>query len=415
MKSLEKWASIAMVNLGIVAMLGFIMRSKLLFPLPFIDFKHTLHAHSHFAFSGWVSLALLALMTFQLLPAKTSGKPIYKWLLAGIFLNAAGMLVSFLCQGYGAFSIAFSTLFIFVTYGFAYVFIKDLNRSPVNKATRLLSISSFIYLALSSVGPFTLAYLLATKSPNVVLYKDAIYTYLHLQYNGFFSLAVFALLINKLGLSNGKTFAFARLLTYSVIPSMFMSYLWHYPNFWISTIAIIGSLALVACAISFILIIPTLKLQTATFNPIVRKIGLIAMLAFILKTVLQSLTIIPSLGPLVFTNRPVIIGFLHLVLLGFISLYILAHFIQDELLTLQKSTHFGLWLFVSGIFLNEVVLMAQGLGFMLMLSSAIMQWLLWVASICLMTGAVVLAFNNINRLRFPLPAFKTTTRTFSQS
>lgn len=415
MKALEKWASIALVNLGIVAVLGFIMRSKLLFPLPFVDFKYTLHAHSHFAFSGWVSLALMALMTFQLLPAQTSSRPYYKWLLLGIFLNAAGMLFSFLYQGYGLFSIGFSTIFIFVTYGFAYVFIKDIRTSAVSSATRLLAISSVIYLVLSSAGPFTLAYLLATKSPNVVLYKDAIYTYLHLQYSGFFTLAVFALIINKLGLNSRTTSTFARLLTYSVIPSMFMSYLWHYPNFWIRIIAIIGSLSLVACTVYFFLILPAIRLKAAGLNPLVRKIGLIAIVAFILKMVFQSLTIIPSLGPLVFANRPVIIGFLHLVLLGFVSLYILAHFIQDGLLTLQKSTHFGLWMFISGILLNEIVLMAQGLGFMFMLSSALMQWLLWIASICLMTGAVVLVISNINKLRYPLPTYKATTRSFSQS
>ena len=47
------------VNLAIVALLGVIMRYKILYPLPFVDQKKFLHAHSHFAFSGWVTLALI--------------------------------------------------------------------------------------------------------------------------------------------------------------------------------------------------------------------------------------------------------------------------------------------------------------------------------------------------------------------
>jgi hypothetical protein len=61
-KQLEKWVGIALVNLSIVALLGVLLRCKQLFPLPFIQYKYLLHAHSHFAFGGWISLALLALM-----------------------------------------------------------------------------------------------------------------------------------------------------------------------------------------------------------------------------------------------------------------------------------------------------------------------------------------------------------------
>jgi hypothetical protein len=413
MKALERWAGIAMINLGIVAVLGFVMRSKLLFPLPFINFKYTLHAHSHFAFSGWVSLALMALLIFRLLPSKASVRPVYKWILTGIFLNALGMLVSFLYQGYGVFSIAFSTIFIFVTYWFTYIFIKDLRAARISRPTRLLAVWSVLYLALSSAGPFTLGYLLAAKSPNVILYKDAIYTYLHLQYSGFFTLAIFALLTHKLALNNRTTLVFARLLTYSVIPSMFISYLWHYPTLWIRIIAVAGSVCLVGTTLYFAFIFPKLKDRAIAMDATARTLGVVALVAFVLKTLFQALAIIPSLGSLVFSNRPVIIGFLHLVLLGFVSVYILAQFIQEGLLNLQRSTRAGLWLFVFGILLNEVVLMTQGLGFMLMLSSAVTQWLLWIAAIFLMIGGVVMTINNMKKLQVFSPPFKAT-KLFSQ-
>lgn len=412
MNTLKSWSNIALINLAIVATLGLLMRSKFIFSLPAVNFKHTLHAHSHFAFGGWVTLALLALMTYQLLPATMSKKPIYKFLLSGILLNAIGMLVSFSCQGYGLFSITFSTLFIFVSYAFSIVFIKDMSKTRLPATIKILAVSSLVYLVLSSVGPFTLAYLMATRSPNLILYKDSIYTYLHLQYSGFFTLSIFALLIHKLVIDNRTIRVFSALLNFSVIPSMFISYLWHYPGAGTYAIAIAGSLSLLACTFIFLKIIFVLREKFLTLRPTTRILVTIAMTAFVLKMLFQSLTIIPSLGELVFNNRPVIIGFLHLVLLAFISLYILGHFIEDELIELTIVAKIGLWLFVSGVVLNEIILLTQGLGFMLMLSSAITQWLLWIAAICLMSGALMLSFNNIRHIRIMFPEHRKTERSF---
>ena len=154
---LKLWTRIAIVNLMIVALLGLTMRAKLMFSMPFLNFKNILHAHSHFAFGGWVTLALLALMTWQLLPAERSSRPVYKWLMGGILVNAAGMLFSFPFQGYAFFSIFFSTLFIFVTYGYTYIFLKDLRRASISRPVKLLASGAVIYMALSSVGAFTLA------------------------------------------------------------------------------------------------------------------------------------------------------------------------------------------------------------------------------------------------------------------
>lgn len=397
MKYLERWVGIALINLAIVASLGLLLRSKMLFSIPFIDFKYLLHAHSHFAFGGWVTLALLSLMTYQILPSQYNRKSVYKWLLAGVLVNAFGMLFSFPFEGYAFFSILFSTLFIFSTYGFAFVFIKDIIQSPAGKSVKILSVSAMVYMAISSVGAFTLAYLLATKSNNVYLSKDAIYTYLHLQYNGFFTLAVFALMLHYIKAENKHTVRFAHLLNLSVIPSMFISYLWHYPDIITRIVAFAGCLLLMVCVISFLIMMRASMHLFKNLKRISKQIAALAMISFALKMIFQSLTIIPFLGPLIFTNRPVIIGFLHLVLLGFISLYLLAHFIQTDLLRDTKMATCALCIFIIGIVINEVVLFAQGLGIMLMMGNSFVNWLLWSAAICLFSGASLIAFS---RLKF---------------
>jgi len=95
-------------------------------------------------------------------------------------------------------------------------------------------------------------------------------------------------------------------------------------------------------------------------------------------------------GNAVFGDRPVIIGFLHLVFLGFISPFILAYYVQSDLLNIKiKLTSYALIIFMSGIVCNEITLMLQGVGAMFLKSSQLFSWLLWLISFLMMTGAIL--------------------------
>ena len=104
------WTRLSLINLAIVAFFGLTLRSKILFPIPFIDYRSFLSAHSHFAFSGWVGMALLTLLIYNLLPPVLAAKKVYQWLLAGVEISSLGMAISFPLQGYGTLSIFFSSL-----------------------------------------------------------------------------------------------------------------------------------------------------------------------------------------------------------------------------------------------------------------------------------------------------------------
>lgn len=405
--SLSFWIKIALVNLAVVAFLGLILRSKILFDIPFFDFKYLLHAHSHFAFGGWITIALLSLMTYLILPPERVGKAVYKWMLAAILINSYGMLFTFPFQGYGLYSITFSTLFIFSSYAFTIVFIRDIWKSAVNNSVKVLSIGAVIYMSLSSAGAFTLAYLMATKSQQAYLYRDAIYSYLHLQYCGFFSLSVFALLLHYLKIDNRYTKWFTWSLTASVLPSMFLCYLWHNVSSLFHIIALEGSILLLITLLSFLLMLPGLQAGSRKTRPLTKKVAGLAMIAFVLKMIFQSLTIIPSLGVLSFSNRPIIIGFLHLVLLGFVSLFILAYLIENRLFNYNKVTAIALWTFITGIILNELVLFSQGLGYIFMISTPILDWLILTATVCLFLGALVMAIQNRRNIYRRVPVIDT--------
>ena len=62
MYDLGKWLRISLFNLCIVAIIGVIMRYKIGFEFPYFDQKHLQHAHSHFAFYGWIAHTLYSFM-----------------------------------------------------------------------------------------------------------------------------------------------------------------------------------------------------------------------------------------------------------------------------------------------------------------------------------------------------------------
>lgn len=401
MKNKKIWIDLSLISLVTLALLGLIMRSKILFSLPLIDYNRLLDAHSHFAFGGWVTLALMVLMVYELLPDSQMRRPIYQWLFGAILLSSWGMLLSFFFSGNCFFSNFLSAFFIFTTYLFGYFFIKDILKSGVRKTVQLLSILSLVSLIISSICPFVIAYLFASKSLDAILYRDALFTYLHLQYNGFFTLAVFALLFHRFELkiteaSEQNIHRFSVLLSASIVPSLFLSYLWHDPHILFRVIAIAGSILLLLSLTWFIIAgMPLLKFHKEA-APTIRFIGLLSMTAFMLKMFLQSFTIFPSVGDGVFGDRPMIIGFLHLVFLGFVTLFLLAYFAQLGLLNIKnKFTRVALILFSVGVLFNEIVLMGQGLGVLFIKSSHAFPWLLWTISIWLFIGAFLICISRI--------------------
>ena len=353
------------------------------------------------AFCGWVSLALLSLLCFHVLPRAQHFQVKYSRILLGILLSNFAMVVAFLFQGYGPVSIGFLFVFMVCTFLFAYHFTRDINSSGVSAATRILSKTAMWCLVLSSAGPFTLAYILASKSGNVFLYKDASYTYLHLQYNGFFALSVFALLIHYFeakfdAAMQQKALLFARTLSISVFPSLFISYLWHFPNSFVNTIALTGCICIVASLYYlYAFLIKLSKLKDAV-HPFIRLIGALSLVAFSLKSVLQMGTIIPKLGILVFGDRTIIIGYLHLVLLGFVTLFILAYLLQHEILDIHhRFTRIAVGSFAFMVIVNELILMIQGFGNILRLSNSMYTWLLWGVAILLFFNAILIFTSRI--------------------
>ena len=391
------WITVSLANLCIVAILGFTLRSKILFPLPFINHQYLVDAHSHFAFGGFITLALLNLLTQNLLPPAFRERRWYQWMLWGVTIVSFGMLFSFPFTGYAAVSIVFSTLLIFFTYGYGGCLIKDILKLNYSHPAYMLAMSAMVYLIISSAGPFTLAYIKASGSANSILYKDAIYYYLHFQYNGFFTLSVFALLIfAAYPAGNGAQAPqyvkwFAGFLNASILPSFFLSLLYHAGDPVVRIISILGVVLIIGCLICFFLAGKTFPVNRVYSSSLAKGMLFLAMASFVIKSILQTGTVFPGLGNAVFGLRPIIIGFLHLVFLGQVAFYILSNYIGAGAFNVKsRFVRLSIQFFAAAVIIQELILLVQGIGLLLGNYNPVYVWLLWGVSICLATGALMM-------------------------
>ncbi len=365
--SLHNWLRVSFINLFLVSLIGVTLRYKIAFSLPFIDQKHLLHGHSHFAFAGWITHTLMVLLVQYL--SQEKGQIIfkkYRFLLYANLLTAYGMLISFPIQGYAFWSILFSNLSIFTSYAFAIVYWRDLNRLTQKNTSHLCFKTAIIFNALSSFGAFWLAFMMATKTLQQNNYLASVYFFLHFQYNGWFFFAVMGLIFSRIEhirLFQKPLQNIFILFVTACVPAYLLSALWlpiHPIVYWIVVLSAIIQL------FGWYLFIQLIRRNKTTFADSFPKVGrwllLLAALAFSIKLLLQTGSTIPSLSKLAFGFRPIVIGYLHLVLLGVISISLIGYMISFQLIRTGKSFVMGVKVFIGGILINELLLMIQGVS-----------------------------------------------------
>lgn len=118
------FARVTVINFVILSLWGVLLRLLQLSDLP-LNYQFILHAHSHFAFAGWMFCTIAFLLT-RLVSDGEISRP-FKLLLYLSLISAYGMLVSFSLQGYRPAAIAFSTLFMGITFRFTYLLTKSVS------------------------------------------------------------------------------------------------------------------------------------------------------------------------------------------------------------------------------------------------------------------------------------------------
>lgn len=360
-------ALIALFNLLLVALVGVLLRYKILFPLPLVHHKHLLHGHSHFAFSGWVSTALFTCIVALLMAERKTMPRYYTRLFWAMQITSYGMLLSFPFQGYGLYSIIFSTLSVLVSYVFVTFAWRD--AAGCGRVAGLWLRASFVFYIISSFGAFFLAWLMATGTSGQDLYLGAAYFFLHFQYNGWFLFAIGALFFHFLDQCGAiADIRKAKLIFYwlalACVPALFLSVLWMKLPAALYWLAVAGALLQLPALFLLLRQVRGWWQQAgAALQKPVRILWSLAFAAFLIKIVLQSLSPIPAISLYAFGFRPIVIGYLHLVLLGFVTLFLLGYLVQRGWVGWRsRMAGMGLTCFTTGLILNEACLMGQGVA-----------------------------------------------------
>jgi hypothetical protein len=368
MNSREKlWIRLALINLCLVAFLGTLMRYKIGFEFPYFNQKYIQEAHSHFAFTGWITHALFFLMVslFRQNLGAIREKIYYLLILANV-LCSYGMLVSFFMEGYGPVSISFSTLSILIAYVFSYFALKDVARLPGNHPGKRWIWGAIWFGIFSTLGTMVLSYMMASRQYDQTTYLGSIYFYLHFQYNGWFLFTCTGLFLDRIRHLNlnPKHVSIAFWLVFlSGVPTFFLSTLWAQLPPWLYVVVVIASILQVIGWWYFMkLILSNLRGIQSLLPKGAAYLFFIVGSALILKIMLQLGSTIPEVSKLAFGFRPIVIAYLHLVLLLIVTVFLLTFLYSANWISHNKVSIGSLFTFAIGVILNEVVLAVQGIA-----------------------------------------------------
>lgn len=365
---LRFFVHVSFLFFSLVAITGVWMRFYPFVPDPSIPYPHVLHAHSHFALLGWAFLGcfVIFLHLFWLRIHQKKQAVLAASALTGISL---AMLVAFLYQGYGPLSIAASTLHIFAEYWVAFIICRTVRQNSAFSGIGAPFIKgSLIALILSSAGPFSLAFIAARGMKETPWYDMAIYFYLHFQYNGWlllFLIGLLVLLLRRKGIpfdAGGMKISFWMYFI-ALFPGYFHSILWVEPG------KIVKGMAAAAGAVQFVAVLLLFWSLRGSLRHLRRECSgpvnaglLMTLLALFVKSVLELGLLSPDLALLVYDTRSVVIGYLHLTLLGVVSLFILVQYGMAGIWKMNRLALFGISVFYAGFLLNELLLFLMGLA-----------------------------------------------------
>lgn len=363
------WLSVTLLNLLIAVSIGALLRYAFVTEIAWLDFKKFLHAHSHVAMLGWGYLTVYTFLIYCFLSPQQQSARFYQylfWLTQGSVL---GMLICFPLFGYASLSIFFSSLQVVFSYIFTFRFLKDLkaNAAEPTLSQQLIKTALF-FQVLSTFALWAMAPIMALDLRGSGWYHMAIQFYLHFQFNGWFIFSILGLFFKileeqKHTISNKDSYWFYRLLVASCFLTYALAIAWAKPNqliFWVNSLGVFLQFA----ALVFFLrlyrkAVPTLR---ALFQSWHLRFFQISLLSFTLKILIQTAVLIPYIAVIAYTVRNFVIGFIHLLLLGVITHFLIAFGLYKKQWQADKRlAKLGLGLFVSGFILSEILLFFQGL------------------------------------------------------
>jgi len=284
---------------------------------------HLIHSHTHAALLGWVYL-VMAGFTLKLFIRPETARKVAVPMSVGLQIANAGMLVSFALQGYAFWSILFSSLHLFLTLWLAILFLlrPDKRRTDIS---RDFAGAAWLWHVLSGFGPFALAF---SGGMTGTMAQFWLGSYLFLLLNGWIIFMMLAIWFSRpeVAARVGRREHFALNLMFITLLPALLSML--YPLGISERLIRIGFVFNLLHGIGILMLLPALW-PAKSSGQIKALIPAAAVTLLGMKAVTQAISYYPDLIFLT-QNHLLKVGFLHMVLLGFVT-PLLLWFICDAL------------------------------------------------------------------------------------
>lgn len=396
---LKKWIVICFGNFLIAALMGLLLRLQFVAPVANVNYQFLLHGHSHIAMLGWVYLALFALIYHFFIPKNKENEKKFNrlfWITEGAVI---GMMIAFPLQGYAVFSIIFSTIHIFSSYYFVRLVWKNLETNLVPE--RYLIKTALFFMILSTCGIWCLGPAVGLLGKTSAFYQIAIQFFLHFQFNGWFIIAVLALLFHQMRVKVENTvfFSFYKWLIVGTVLTFALPVSWFVSSpilTWINGVGVVVQL------VAFVKLVLMLRAQFGIFyaklKEIEKTVYSFALLSLGLKVLVQLVVIFPDMALVSHQVRNFVIGFIHMIMLGVITGFLLGFLLNVRVINRNnRFSEYGIKIFLMGFILTEFLLFAQG-GNLFFNWSIIPMYHqnLFLSSIWLVVGIIMIIFSTTN-------------------
>ncbi len=360
---IRNWMSISLFLLFLSSILGLWMRYEIYSASLILPFKHILHAHSHTALLGFGFLFILGAYMFTVIPSGVEKRVFYRYAVV-YSIAVVGMTLSFLYQSYGAISISFSTIAMILAYIMIARFLREYRNIDEKLKNPLIRWSTYWFL-ISTLGIWFIGPVTAVLGRGHELYFLSIQFFLHFQFNGWFTYSALGLLIyvsRKGGLKVRISPTGVTLLHISLVLTYFLSVIVvdKHPIFFA-----LNSLGVALQLLAYFLIFtPIVKFQIRQSDPgrWVSWIILTGIFCLTLKVLVQGLVISPILATVSYSVREFIVGYIHLILLGGMTITLGGILLRNRILPDNIFAQIGWIGLIITFIVTETVLFAHAIA-----------------------------------------------------
>ena len=365
---LRKWFGIALGFFMLVAIEGLMIRW-----LPFQNFIDSvnhykiLQSHSHTSFLGWVIISLFVFIIFEYkidLFRTKAGTNILFFILVLIVCISA---ISFVMSGYSIISIVSLVMFLLVSY---YGFYKVFKSFGIESKKAKFRVSVFyikaaiVFYFISSISTWVLPVLIITSLKKSPFYFYNIYFYLHFLINGFITFTILSFFLKNLnitqkyGVEKKVNISFIFLIIGTVL-TYSGSLLWNKVPLLFNFVNFLGAF-IIFIPIIFLTRFVSEYLRSALFpEKILFNIAWISLIIKVCMQMSQSLPILAETSYLL--KGQLIVGYMHLVTLGFISSFIISYAFRTGIFVNSFFNILSTVLFVISVLLTEITLFSHGI------------------------------------------------------